>query len=577
MSKILRDPILMGGLGAIPAAAIALSPYVESLVSFLPFLGFVLWTAMLATVSAAKSQHTPEEPVKTESQSDVDFEKKFEDFKKDETRSYEKKLAIAVENCKKEYEVQNAKLQGLAKDLEQKNKALEDSTRSKESEIIDLHNKLKSLQEAEARVRHSAESGIGNQKEISIISERGRQLQSQLAERDEHMVAQEKLLRHILELIPKIHKQMTAVIDHTETSAIEIGDKVRYIYEKAQEHLEESNEINKQFSGNNSSEDDESLSLSGVISVALKLLQDMTDMLEENGKLNLEYSVSIEAILENTATINKITEDIQYISDQTNLLALNAAIEAARAGEHGRGFSVVAEEVRKLSDRTNQASNDITQIVGKVNASVEAISKSLNDNREKTESKKQSVNQAVKTLLETARESTEVFSKLVDSSVISSESVAQSIDQIILSLQFQDITRQEIEAAVIPIKRISGLAEEMVTKMSLLHNSSAGQPVQEYKKAAGDGIEPMAPSVQSGSAASPSKSSGSSSGPMDTPTAAPAAKEPASVSKSGDVLEFDTPDDATANTEAKPEEPSPEESADDVDDPNANRGDVLLF
>ena len=170
-----------------------------------------------------------------------------------------------------------------------------------------------------------------------------------------------------------------------------------------------------------------------------------------------------------------------------------------------------------------------------------------------------------------------MFSKLVDSSVISSESVAQSIDQIILSLQFQDITRQEIEAAVIPIKRISGLAEEMVTKMSLLHNSSAGQPVQEYKKAAGDGIEPMAPSVQSGSAASPSKSSGSSSGPMDTPTAAPAAKEPASVSKSGDVLEFDTPDDATANTEAKPEEPSPEESADDVDDPNANRGDVLLF
>jgi len=233
---------------------------------------------------------------------------------------------------------------------------------------------------------------------------------------------------------------------------------------KAQEHLKESNEINKQFSGNLNGTDGSrsgSLSLSEVISLALSLLNEMMDMLEENERLNLGYSRSIEAILENTATINKITEDIQYISDQTNLLALNAAIEAARAGEHGRGFSVVAEEVRKLSDRTNQASNDITQIVGKVNNSVEAISKSLGENRNKTESKKESVNSAVKSLLESAKESTEVFSKLVDSAVISSESVAQNIDQIILSLQFQDITRQEIDAAMAPIREISYMIEEM--------------------------------------------------------------------------------------------------------------------
>ena len=152
------------------------------------------------------------------------------------------------------------------------------------------------------------------------LKDRAQELESQVSHRDEHLAAQEKLLRHILELIPQVQKQMMAVIDHTETSAIEIGDKIRYIYEKAQEHLEESNEINKQFSGKASGDDDDdSVSLSEVISIALRLLQDMTEMLEENGRLNLEYSRSIEAILENTATINKITEDIQYISDQTNL------------------------------------------------------------------------------------------------------------------------------------------------------------------------------------------------------------------------------------------------------------------
>ena len=175
---------------------------------------------------------------------------------------------------------------------------------------------------------------------------------------------QESLIRRILELVPIIEKQLNSVVDHTESSAIGIGDKVGYIYEKAQKHLAESNEISKQFSG--SDESDDSKSLLTVIQNALTLLGEMTEMLEENGKLIVGYSRSIETILESTATINKITEDIQYISDQTNLLALNAAIEAARAGEHGRGFSVVAEEVRKLSDRTNQASNDITQIVGKV-------------------------------------------------------------------------------------------------------------------------------------------------------------------------------------------------------------------
>ncbi|MCX6125205.1 MAG: methyl-accepting chemotaxis protein [Proteobacteria bacterium] len=196
-------------------------------------------------------------------------------------------------------------------------------------------------------------------------------------------------------------------------------------------------------------------------------------MLEENSNLNVEYSKSIAAILENTASINNITEDIQYISDQTNLLALNAAIEAARAGEHGRGFSVVAEEVRKLSDRTNQASNDITLNVGKVNDSVQEISNSIHRNLEKTTSKKASVDHAVSNLVQTAKESTDVFTKLVQSSVVSSESVAGNIDQIVLSLQFQDITRAEIMGAVNPLTQIGGLAHEMVTRAALKSSSES--------------------------------------------------------------------------------------------------------
>ncbi|WP_442962440.1 methyl-accepting chemotaxis protein [Pseudomonas sp. BLCC-B13] len=96
-----------------------------------------------------------------------------------------------------------------------------------------------------------------------------------------------------------------------------------------------------------------------VIEQSLKGLHDLVGEVQGNAQ-------SIEQLAAETATIGQVLTVIRGVAEQTNLLALNAAIEAARAGEMGRGFAVVAEEVRSLAQRTSGATEEIQQLIARL-------------------------------------------------------------------------------------------------------------------------------------------------------------------------------------------------------------------
>lgn len=170
-----------------------------------------------------------------------------------------------------------------------------------------------------------------------------------------------------------------------------------------------------------------------VVSQTVSKMRDIASVVKNSAD-------NIQKLGESSKQIGEIISVIDDIADQTNLLALNAAIEAARAGEQGRGFAVVADEVRKLAERTTEATKQIASMIKGIQSETEAAVVAMNRG-----------NEEVKSGIELADKAGASLQQILTST----QEVLDMINQIAAASEEQSATSEQISKNVVSISKVT--------------------------------------------------------------------------------------------------------------------------
>lgn len=309
--------------------------------------------------------------------------------------------------------------------------------------ISEAHRKSEEAEKASAE----AKEAMGRAEEAARRAESAKK---------EGMLAAANQLESVVDAISSASTELSAQIEQSDKSARHSAERLA----EAATAMNEMNSTVQEVAKNASSTAQMSSETKQQASHGAEIVRQSLESTERVHKASLELKTDMEALNRHAESISNIMSMISDIADQTNLLALNAAIEAARAGEAGRGFAVVADEVRKLAEKTMASTNEVGAAVAAIQESTAKSVKSVED----------AVEQIAQST-ELAQQSGQALEGIVGNA----DATADQVNAIAAASEEQSAASEEINQSIEEVNRISGEVAQAMGQASMAINDLAAQ------------------------------------------------------------------------------------------------------